>query len=293
MAETTPNQGAQIASDLAAAARDRGVEQLEGAKGQLAEGVERIASAVDRTSDDLEGEGDSGLSGFGHSVANLMRQLAGGLRERDVEAFARELGALARRNPGVFLAGSVAVGFGIARFFKARSPQSEMQRDGRWQDGGWQQSPGEPRLGARDDFDADDSLDLSASAMQHGEQDRHAGGAGSSGGELKGGGASSTQTGSSYTQTGSSYAQTGSQDYTQTGSQDDALSASKPRQSGKQHKSKSQRPGSGGGSAQASASGRDASTDWPASGGGTTGSGSTTGTGTSTSGGTGSHGGKS
>jgi hypothetical protein len=290
MAETTPNQGAQIASDLAAAARDRGVEQLEGAKGQLAEGVERIASAVDRTSDELEGEGDSGLSGFGHSVASLMRQLAGGLRERDVEAFARELGSLARRNPGVFLAGSVAVGFGIARFFKARSPQSEMQRDARWQDyGGWQRSPGEPGFGARDDFDADDSLDLSASAMQHGEQDRQGGGAGASGGELKGG-SSATQTGSSYTQTGSS---TSGSSYTQTGSQDDALSASKPRQSGKQHKSKSQRPGSSGGSGQASASGRDASAEWPASGSGTTGSGSTTGTGTSTSGGTGSHGGKS
>src|SRR5688500_4080222 len=134
MAETTPNEGAEVGADLVAAARDRGVEQLEGAKGQLAEGAERVAAAVDRTADALEGDGDKAISGFGHSVASLMRQLAGGLRERDVDDFARELADLARRNPGVFLAGSVALGFGIARFFKARVPQSSsMYRDGGWQ----------------------------------------------------------------------------------------------------------------------------------------------------------------
>jgi hypothetical protein len=122
MADPTRNQGPLgDAKTVAAAARDRGMEQLEGAKGQLAEGAERMAAAVERTADELEGEGDEAISGYGHSLANLMRQLAGGLRERDIEQFAGELGALARRNPGMFLAGSVAIGFGVARFFKARS----------------------------------------------------------------------------------------------------------------------------------------------------------------------------
>src|SRR6185503_7363899 len=132
MAETTGND------DLAAAVRDRGMEQLEGAKGQLAKGAERVAAAVDRTAEQLEGDGDNAISGVGHSVASLMRQLAGGLRERDVEAFAREFAALARRNPGVFLAGSVALGFGIARFFKARTPQSSQLRG----DDGWESTGG-------------------------------------------------------------------------------------------------------------------------------------------------------
>lgn len=95
MAETR-NETAQDGADLAAAARDRGTEQLEG-------------------------DGDDAIAGFGRSVTSLMRQLAGGLRERDIEELAQELGALARRNPGVFLAGSVALGFGIARFFKGRA----------------------------------------------------------------------------------------------------------------------------------------------------------------------------
>ena len=49
-----------------------------------------VAAAVDRTADNLEADGDDTVSGFGRSLAGLMRQLAGGLRERDIEQFARE-----------------------------------------------------------------------------------------------------------------------------------------------------------------------------------------------------------
>jgi len=163
MAET-PNETMQEAADLAAAARDRGIEHLEGAKGQLAEGAERVAAAVERTANELEGDGDDAISGFGRSVASLMRQLAGGLRERDVEAFAHELGALARRNPGVFLAGSVALGFGIARFFKARGPQSPASYDDDWQsERGWQ-SASEHGRSRRDEVNSEEDLDLSENA---------------------------------------------------------------------------------------------------------------------------------
>jgi hypothetical protein len=163
------------ASDLAAAARDRGMEHLEGAKGQLAEGAERVAAAVERTADQLEGEGDDAISGFGRSLAGLMRQLSGGLRERDIEQFAGELGELARRNPGVFLAGSVALGFGVARFFKARPPQRGARSDYGELDGRDRQNfyggssygtggrvDGGPLDAERENFDADESLDLSA-----------------------------------------------------------------------------------------------------------------------------------
>lgn len=159
MADSTGNQGVmEDAAALAAAVRDRGMEQLEGAKGQLAEGAERVASAVDRTAEELDGDGENAISGFGHSVAGLMRQLAGGLRERDIEQFASELGALARRNPGVFLAGSVALGFGVARFFKARPPGSaaEPREDARENHDG-----GRAAFAEREEFDTDETLDMS------------------------------------------------------------------------------------------------------------------------------------
>lgn len=164
MAEPTGSERGHDGGDLASAARDRGMEQLESAKAQLAEGAERVAAAVERTADELEGGDEEGISGFGRSAATLMRQLAGGLRERDVEEFARELGSLARRNPGVFLAGSVALGFGIARFFKARPPRA--RPDGGYASRGddWPSSF-DSELREREDFDPDESLDLSASSL--------------------------------------------------------------------------------------------------------------------------------
>jgi hypothetical protein len=194
MAGNTTNERGQERDDLTAAALDRGKEQLESAKGRWADGAERVAAAVDRTADELEGDGAPGpISGFGHSVATLMRQLSGGLRERDVDDFARELGTLARRNPGMFLAGSVALGFGVARFFKARTPSSgyeaddRAQPDGAWremrdeasgvrQDFGTQQGYGsqqgygaQQNLGTQQDFDGEENLDLSAASEQRAE----------------------------------------------------------------------------------------------------------------------------
>ena len=170
MAETTRDEKAQTGAEIAAAVRDRGMEKMEGAKGQLAEGAERVAAAVERTADELEGDGDNAISGFGRSVASVMRQLAGGLRERDIEEFARELAALARRNPGVFLAGSVALGFGIARFFKAGTSQSSEMRRSR--DGEWQSSQGSALGGGEydsEEYDAEEyeeRPDLSSSSTE-------------------------------------------------------------------------------------------------------------------------------
>jgi hypothetical protein len=162
MTEPTQTDLAHDGAELAAAALDRGKEQLEAAKGQLADGAERVAAAVDRTADELDDDGS--LSGFGHSIASLMRQLSGGLRERDVEQFAGELGTLARRNPGVFLAGSVALGFGIARFFKARPPIPTL-RDDDWHESGARWRSGEPQRGEREEF-AEERVDLSATSMR-------------------------------------------------------------------------------------------------------------------------------
>ena len=113
------------AAELANAARERGREQLEGAKNEVADGAERIADAVERTAEELENDSDGVVSGYGRSLASMMRQLAGGLRERDIDEFASELSSFARQHPGAFLAGSVALGFGISRFLKASSGRSD------------------------------------------------------------------------------------------------------------------------------------------------------------------------
>jgi len=64
------------------------------------EGAERVAAAVERTADELEGEGDNAISGFGHSVASVMRQLAGGPGERTSASTSASQGSSAARDAG-------------------------------------------------------------------------------------------------------------------------------------------------------------------------------------------------
>lgn len=118
------DEAQELARTAADTAQRRGREELDKVKDQAADKAEQIADALDSSADDLEGNGGDALSGYGHSMASLMRRLAGGLRERDIEDFASELSDYARRSPATFLAGSVALGFGISRFLKASSSRS-------------------------------------------------------------------------------------------------------------------------------------------------------------------------
>jgi hypothetical protein len=118
----------QEANEVARAARDEGRRALDDVKSRAADRAEEMARAADAAADELEKSGDASISGYGHSLASMMRQLAGGLRDRDIEDFAAELAQFARRHPAAFLAGSVAVGFGVARVLKAQNGGSLMHR---------------------------------------------------------------------------------------------------------------------------------------------------------------------
>lgn len=118
----------QEAKDMVRAARDEGKRAVDDVKNRAADRAEEMARAADAAASELEKSGDGAISGYGHSLASMMRQLAGGLRDRDIEDFAAELAQFARRHPAAFLAGSVAVGFGIARILKAQNGGSFVRR---------------------------------------------------------------------------------------------------------------------------------------------------------------------
>lgn len=115
-------EAGHLASNAADAARRKGREGLDQVKDRTASRAEEFADVIDATADDLESrQGGEAISEYGHSMASMMRRLAGGLREREIEEFASQLAGFARRSPGTFLAGSVALGFGVSRFLKATS----------------------------------------------------------------------------------------------------------------------------------------------------------------------------
>ena len=88
--------------------RDTAADQIEA----LAKGAKSFVS-------EIEDKDSLGMSDYLADMAESMTGLAGNLRGKSAEQLLHDAADLARNNPALFLAGSVALGFGLSRFLKA------------------------------------------------------------------------------------------------------------------------------------------------------------------------------
>lgn len=88
--------------------RERATDQID----SLAEGAQSVATA-------LEGKDSLGISHYLEQLATGMSSFADRVRDKSAEDLLHEGALLARNNPALFLAGSVAIGFGLSRFLRA------------------------------------------------------------------------------------------------------------------------------------------------------------------------------
>ncbi len=99
--------------------RERATEQID----SLAEGAHSAASA-------LEGKDALGISSYLGQLADGLGAFADRVRDKSAEDLLHEGARLARDNPALFVAGSVAIGFGLSRFLRASAEHgSEAQTD--------------------------------------------------------------------------------------------------------------------------------------------------------------------
>jgi hypothetical protein len=91
---------------------ERGTDK---AADQMQDVAERIRSAADELDDGEGGE----MSHYVERMADGIAQVADTLRNKSADELMRDLRRLAQRNPSLFIAGSIAVGFGLSRFAKA------------------------------------------------------------------------------------------------------------------------------------------------------------------------------
>jgi hypothetical protein len=99
-------------------ASERGKEQLEAGKDAAADQAESLAGVGERVAQNLRGELPS-LADYTGELAGSIRELGDQLRHRNIDELLADAQAVARRNPTLFLVGSVAIGVGLSRFFKA------------------------------------------------------------------------------------------------------------------------------------------------------------------------------
>lgn len=114
-------QAKQYAGDMTIRAKDKSrsmfEQQKEAAVGQL----DTVAQALHRTAEELQQSANPQVAQYIDMAATKIESLGGRLREKDLDTLLNDTQNLARRNPGIFLAGTVAAGFLIARFLKSSS----------------------------------------------------------------------------------------------------------------------------------------------------------------------------
>lgn len=118
------------AAELAREARIKGQAELDQYRQTALSQVETLANSARAAANTLQTNDSLGLSRYVAEVADNIQLFAGKLRGKSLDELLHDAAELARNNPALFLAGSLAVGFGLTRFVKASSgPEPESAQD--------------------------------------------------------------------------------------------------------------------------------------------------------------------
>lgn len=99
----------------------RAREQVESGQHRLADEADNLSDAIDAAASSLDDHDREGLARYARELSSNLAAAAGQLEDRSVDELANDAKHLARNNPALFMLGSIAVGFGLSRFFKATS----------------------------------------------------------------------------------------------------------------------------------------------------------------------------
>ncbi|HKS14125.1 MAG TPA: hypothetical protein VJS90_13950 [Pseudomonas sp.] len=107
------------ANSLLTEAKEQGSEQFEHYRDFAAEQLDTLVEGAQSAASALEGKDSLGLSSYLGDLARYLGEFSHQVRDQSAEQLLQKGSQLARDNPAVFLAGSVAIGFGLSRFLRA------------------------------------------------------------------------------------------------------------------------------------------------------------------------------
>lgn len=108
-----------VAKDAASSAKEQVRTKLEEGKRHATEVASSTTSALEKVATDLSAEGQETLAQAAAAMSEKLTGLARYVETRSVDDLMRDAQRLAQRNPGLLLAGGVALGLALSRFFKA------------------------------------------------------------------------------------------------------------------------------------------------------------------------------
>ncbi|MDR9749941.1 hypothetical protein RG836_00640 [Pseudomonas sp. SZMC_28357] len=105
-------------------ARQQADAQFGQYRDTAADQIEALAKGAKSAISELDSQATFGMSDYLADMADSMTGLAGNLRGKSAEQLFHDGADLARSNPTLFIAGSIALGFGLSRFLKAGSARA-------------------------------------------------------------------------------------------------------------------------------------------------------------------------
>jgi hypothetical protein len=105
-----------------------GKQRIETTKRSAAEQIEQVANVISRAGSEL-GDGQPRLANYANQAADRVNAFATRLREGSIEDLLEDTRDLARRNPGLFILGGVALGIVVSRFLKSSSSNLNSSED--------------------------------------------------------------------------------------------------------------------------------------------------------------------
>lgn len=109
-------------------AKQQATQALDENRDRAADELDKIAQAARAAASELEDRQDEGLSNYVSDMARSIGSLANSLREKSMDDLVQDAKQMARNNPTLFLAGSIAIGLGLSRFAKASGHRSSEER---------------------------------------------------------------------------------------------------------------------------------------------------------------------
>lgn len=99
-----------------------GRDKIESSKRSAADQIDQVAQALNRAGQELN-QSQPTLANYASQFASTVSTFANRLRDGNMDDLIADTRDLARRNPGMFLLGGVALGFALSRFLKASGDQ--------------------------------------------------------------------------------------------------------------------------------------------------------------------------
>lgn len=127
--ETTKQKVEEEARKVKYEAGAEAREQAEAGQHRVADEASAVSEAIDAAASQLDKQDREGLARYAREMSRNLAKAAGQLENRSVEELSNDAKRLARDNPALFMAGSIAIGFGLSRFFKASTEHSNEDRD--------------------------------------------------------------------------------------------------------------------------------------------------------------------